>query len=170
MNKICFLAALLASGCDRVSDFDLADGESYCGTITLAAVFRAGLSPRTQMRMTFDSSKLDTGEPPGTLTTFDNEAMTQLLSDAPLRAIPALEHDALSSLEFGDGRERNFLFGVSPVAPEAEGLTTVVSLMNDDTVEVRLLRPSVATDPPPAGREPLFGLFTLERQEGTCGF
>jgi hypothetical protein len=166
------LIAALSYSCDRVSDFDLAPGESYCGNITLAAAYRAGLSVSTQMRMTFDSSKLDAGEPPGTLTTFDagDESKNQLLADAPLRAIPALEHDPLSQLEFGDGREKNFMFAVSPVAPDAEAIIAVVSLRTDETVEVRLIRAGVATDPPPAGREPLFGLFTLERQQSSCGF
>jgi hypothetical protein len=167
--------ALAPLGCDRVGDFDTAVGQAYCGRITLAAAYRTGLSPRVQMRMTFDSGRIDAGESPGLLTPFDAgaESPTQLIVDAPLRPMPALAHDSLSQLEFGDGNEKSFLFAVSPAEPAAEALIAVVSLRNDDTVEVRLIRPGAAPSDgsdPPAGREPLFGLFTLERQEGDCGF
>jgi hypothetical protein len=48
----------------------------------------------------------------------------------------------------------------------------IVSLRSDDTVEVRLIRPgAVAADGEvPEGRRQIFGVFTLERQSGECGF
>jgi len=171
------LAAALATpltACDRISDFDTGPGEAYCGQITLASGYRTGFTPRVQMRMTFDSSQVDAGESPGLLTTFDAgmETEPQLLTEAPLRPIPPLSHDPLSQLEFGDGRDVNLIYGVSPNSPEAESVLAVVSLRSDDAVEVRLIRPGMAAgaDDVPAGRRPLFGLFVLRRRDGDCGF
>ncbi len=166
--------ATTATACDRISDFDTGPGEAYCGQITLASGYRTGFTPRVQMRMTFDSSKVDAGESPGSVTTFDAgmETEPQLVTDAPLRPIPPLSHDPLSQLEFGDGREANLIYAVSPDSPEAESVLAVVSLRTDDAVEVRLIRPGAATvdDEVPNGRRPLFGLFVLRRQDGDCGF
>jgi hypothetical protein len=44
----------------------------------------------------------------------------------------------------------------------------VVSLRSDGGVEVRLLRAGVAAGA--AGQTPIFGLFVLSKQVGTCGF
>jgi hypothetical protein len=178
------LAALLAlaplaalAGCDDWSRFSTAPGEAYCGSITLGAAFRAGLSPRVQMRLELDASKLDRGEPPGTLSTYEAaDASTperRLLDGAALRPIPPLAHDPLSHLEFGEGRERNLLYAVSPADPAAEALLAVLSLRSDDSVEVRLLRPgapAVEGSTVPEARRGIFGMFPLDRQAGTCGF
>ncbi|WP_437319128.1 hypothetical protein [Sorangium sp. So ce385] len=167
-----------AAGCDDVSRFSTADGEAYCGAITLGGAFRAGLSPRVQMRLSLDADALDGPEPPGALWTYeapDGAAPERrLLDGAPLRPIGALAHDPLSRLEFGEGRERNAIYAVSASDPAAEPLIAILSLRTDASVEVRLLRP---------GREPLapgeaqaegerqvFGNFRLTRRTGTCGF
>jgi len=166
--------AITTAACDRISDFDTGPGEAYCGQITLASGYRTGFTPRVQLRMTFDSSKVDAGESPGMVTTFDAgmDGDPQLLTDAPLRPIPPLSHDALSQLEFGDGREANLIYGLSPSSPEAESVLAVVSLRTDDAVEVRLIRPGTDAedDTVPSGRKPLFGLFVLRRRDGDCGF
>jgi hypothetical protein len=167
-------AVTTATGCDRINDFDTGPGEAYCGQITLAGGYRAGFTPRVQMRLTFDSSKVDAGESPGAITTFDAglETEPQLLTDAPLRPIPAMSHDPLSQLEFGDGREVNLIYAASPSSPDAESVLAVLSLRTDDAVEVRLIRPGIETgeDDVPSGRKPLFGLFVLRRRDGDCGF
>ena len=95
-----------------------------------------------------------------------------MLDNALLRPFPAMQHDPLSRPEFGDGRERNAIYAVSPNASDAESLVAIVSLRSDDTVEVRLIRPgAVAADGEvPEGRRQIFGVFTLERQSGECGF
>lgn len=166
-------AALLAPGCNDLGSFDTGEGEAYCGQITLAGDYRLGFSPRVQMRLHFSYSQIELGASPGAITTIDSgieaEEDRRLLSEAPLRPIPPLAHDPLSELEFGDGREKSFIFAVTPADPQAESLLAVVSLRSDEAVEVRLIRPGVAGQAP-AGREPLFGLFVLQRQEGDCGF
>jgi hypothetical protein len=169
--------AIACLGCDDLDRFTTAPGEAYCGAITLAGSFRTGLSPRVQMRLTLDASRLDGPGSPGVLSTFeaadDTHAARRLLDSAPLRPIPPMLHDPLSQLQFGDGRERNAIYAVSPASPEAESMLAVVSLKADETVEVRLVRGGTAgtgNDAPPEGRRPLFGIFPLKRKDNECGF
>jgi len=168
---------LLGISCNDLSDFDTAADEAFCGQITLGSGYRSGFSPRVQMRLRLQTRKIEQGLSPGTLSTYDSGGeggeIERVLDRAALRPIPPLAHDPLSELEFGDGRERNLLYAVSPPDPEAESLLAVLSLRTDEAVEVRLIRPGVspADEPdPPRAREPLYGLFVLERQQGQCGF
>ena len=166
-----------ALGCDDVERFSTAPGESYCGAIMLAGEFRTGLSPLVQMRLKLDASLLDGPDTPGTISTYEAEVggspQRRLFVDAKLRPIPPLAHDPLSQLEFGESREKNRVFALSPNDPSAESMIAIVSLRSDDHVEVRLLRPGLV-DPGGAavaeGRRPIFGAFPLSRQEGACGF
>lgn len=171
-SALLVVIGLLACGCNELDGFTTPPGEAYCGGITLGSAFRTGFSPRVQMRLTFDAAALDTLTSPGKLTTFDpGEAHPHLLQDAALRPIEPLAHDALSALQFGDGRDRNALFAVTPVLRDEESLLAFVSLRSDDAVEVRLVRAGLpASESPDPGRQPLFGLFTLGRREGDCGF
>jgi hypothetical protein len=161
-------------GCTDMSRYSTAPDESWCGSVTLGSVFRQGLSPRVQMRVQLDATKLDANESAGTISTFeaaDGDAKpTRLLDEAELRALAPLAHDPLSRLSFGDGRERNAIFAVTPKDPAAESLLAIISLKTDDAVEVRLLRAGVKGDDAPAGRTPIFGVFPLARSPGRCGF
>ena len=166
-----------ALGCDDVERFSTAAGESYCGAITLAGEFRLGLSPLVQMRLKLDASALDGTDSPGTIATYEaadgaNPAR-RLFVDAKLRPIPPMIQDPLSQLEFGESREKNRIFAVSPADPAAESMITIVSLRSDDQVEVRLLRGGAVDAEGAAvseGRRPIFGVFPLARQDGECGF
>jgi hypothetical protein len=169
------LAALsLTLGCEDLSRFSTAEGEPYCGAITLGAAFRRGFTPRTQMRLTLDADKIDGADSPGALTTRelldDAGAEIRLLDAAPLRPIPPLAHDAFSRPDLGEGRVRTAVYAVTPSDPDAESLLAILSLRTDGDVEVRLLRPGASDDTAsvPAGRKPLFGLFTLRRKPGAC--
>jgi hypothetical protein len=170
--------ALSGGGCDDLSRFSTGDGEAYCGSVTLASAYRTGLSPRVQMRLTIDATALDGADPPGTLWTYEAADETQperrLLDGAPLRPIAPLAHDPLSHLEFGDGRERNAIYAVSPADPAAESMLAVVSLQTDDAIEVRLIRAGAAPDAsgeaPPDERRQIFGMFRLTRKSNDCGF
>ena len=176
----CLLALGLAglvggAGCTDNSSFTTAEGESYCGAVTLSGKFRTGLSPQVQMRLLLDASKLDGEESPGKIWTFENtRPEKRLLTAAPLRRIPTLENDALWHLDFGDGREQNRIFAVTPTDPEIDSLLVFLSLKSDDSVEVRLLRPGIVADEgeekPPSGKRPVFGLFPLYKRKGSCGF
>jgi hypothetical protein len=168
---------LIGAGCNTLDSFTTAPGEAYCGQITLGSGYRMGFSPRVQLRLKFDAGTISNGASPGTLSSYDSGGSTtdpvRLLDESVLRPIPPLSHDSLSQLEFGDGREKNLIYAVTPTDPQAEGLLAVVSLRSDDLVEVRLIRAGVtATDDSElaAGRVPLFGVFILERHDGNCGF
>jgi hypothetical protein len=168
------LLGLSALGCEDLDRFSTRPDEAYCGAITLASAFRTGLSPRVQMRLDLDAGKLDGADAPGTLWTF--EAATEdrperrLLDGALLRPIAPLAHDPLSRFEMGDGRERNAIYAASPSDPEAESMLAFLSLRSDGGVEVRLVRPGATGADLPEGRRPVFGIFSLVRREGRCGF
>lgn len=198
MNRGLAVALVLLSfaglSCSDLDHFSNGAQDAYCGAITLGGSFRAGFSPRVQMRLHLDASQLDGPGSPGTLSTFEAEdgerPARRLLKDAVLQRIPAMENDPLSQLEFGDGRLRNVVFGVTPNEPSRpslpgapksgaaepdrpDSILAIVSFLNDDRVEVRLLRPgapSAGGEPVPEGRRPLFGVFPLVRQVGKCGF
>ena len=167
---------LVVSGCNTLDSFTTAPGEAYCGQITLGNAYRMGFSPRVQLRLRFDAGTISNGASPGTLSSYDSGGSTaepvRLLDESALRPIPPLSHDPLSQLEFGDGREKNLIYAISPTDPQAEGLLAVVSLRSDDLVEVRLIRPGATTGGTElaSGREQLFGVFLLERRDGDCGF
>lgn len=171
--------ALVAAGlgCTDLERYSTAPSESYCGAITLSSSFRTGLSPRVQMRLQIDAADLDSEISPGVMWTHEAAAGVEperrLLDRAPLRRIPKLNNDPLSHLDLGDGRDHTRVFAVTPSDLDEEALLAVLSLRSDEGIEVRLLRPGrpgAAGKPAPAGREPVFGLFTLYKQIGTCGF
>lgn len=177
------LAAACASlGCNDLDRFSTGSNEAYCGRITLGSAFREGFSPRVQMRLELDASVIDGPESPGRLSTYEAADETtperRLMTDAPLSVIQPLLHDPMSQLSFGDGRERNAVFGVQPDDAEAESILAVVSMRADDSVEVRLIRPGRPDAADEAsdgnevaqGRRRLFGLFPLTRKTGDCGF
>ena len=167
------LACLAAmGGCDRASDLDTPEGKAWCGQITLGGPYRDGLSPRVQMRLQVTASLLNTDAAAGTITTFDSgdEELPRLLNEAALRPMSAVTHDPLSELEFGQGRDLNYLFAVSPDDASQQALLAIVSLRNDDQVEVRLLRPGMSDAVSDANRKGIFGVFLLQRTKGDCGF
>ncbi|MBW2523425.1 MAG: hypothetical protein JRI23_04595 [Deltaproteobacteria bacterium] len=179
MDKAVHLLALtaLVAGCNSLEEFDTEDGEAFCGQITLGSAYRMGFSPRVQLRLRLDTSRIFAGESPGTVSSYeagsDDSEAKRLLDGAVLRPFAPLAHDALSELEFGDGRERNLVYAASPADPTAEALLAIVSLKTDESVEVRLLRPGQdpsAVPDPAAGREPLFGVFVLRKRQDLCGF
>src|SRR5262245_28056568 len=125
------LVALALLGCTDLDRFTTGPNEAYCGAITLSSTFRTGFSQSVQMRLTLDAGLLDSAtHSPGTLSTYDAPSGSQpeqrLLNDAPLRAITPLPHDALSHLEFGEGRERNAIFGVSTNDRAGDSLLAVL--------------------------------------------
>lgn len=152
------LAASFASGCRDTSSFTTAPGEAYCGSVVQGSFVRAGFAPDVALRLTFDADKVTTS--PGVVATSDG-----LLADAPVRAMPQLFHDPLSTLDFGEGRRKSYLYAADPAS--GAQLTIVVSLMESDDVEVRVLRVGRDGSTDPADR-PIFGVFPLTRRKGAC--
>lgn len=178
MRKLLALSfATLCLTCNSLEEFDTAPGEAFCGQITLGSAYRLGFSPRVQLRLQLDTSRIHVGQSPGTISTYEagseSSEPVRLLDGATLRPFGPLAYDALSELEFGEGRERNLIYAASPRDTTAESLLAVVSLRTDDSVEVRLIRPGQpaadAAELPP-GRRPLFGVFVLHKRQDLCGF
>jgi hypothetical protein len=77
-------------------------------------------------------------------------------------------------LTFGEGRNRNLVYMVTPQGGESTAdITAVLSLMHSGTAEVRLLRGAASADAPscPDSGDALFAVFTpLTKREGPCSF
>ncbi len=150
--------SLVALGCKDTSAYSTSAGESYCGNVVQGAFVRTGMAPDTTLRMTFDADAATTT--PGVVATSDGT-----LRDAPMRPIAAMFHDPLSTLDFGEGRRKNYLY----TADSARGggtVTVVVSLMEAGDAEVRLLRGAAGNDT----TTELFAVFPVTRRRGACGF
>jgi hypothetical protein len=172
------LCASAALGCRDLSRFDTSGEEAYCGSLVSSPLFQEGflpegVPPRLRLKLTLDTDAMTSR--PGELTSDDADQGLcsadgrPLLDHAPLRAIEELSHDPLSLLEFGDGREHNFLGWVDSTCQGT--LLSVVSLMSDGNVEVRLLKPAALAPPDaPPEAKPGFALFPLERRPQGCGF
>jgi hypothetical protein len=168
------LASLTCTACNDFGSFTTRPNEAYCGAITLGSAFRAGLSPRVQMRLELDAEELEGPDVPGRVSTFEAPTTElperRMLDHAALRPIPPLSHDPLSRVEMGEGRERNAVYAVSPREPTASAMLAFLSLRSDDGIEVRLLRPGTDVPGEDDNRKLIFGLFSLVKREGSCGF
>ncbi len=173
------LAALAGTAsCRNLDGFDTQPGEAYCGSLISQPAFQdgflpAGSRPTLELALTLDTSKL-TSEP-GILRSNDGstglcaKSTGSLFQDAPLRAIPEVDHDVLSSLSFGEGHEHDFFAWVDSSCQGT--LLAVVSLMKNDQVEMRLFKP--ARLPPPQAtpdQKPGFAVFHFDVQKHGCGF
>lgn len=155
----------LCGSCTDVSRFDTGKNDAYCGTIVSAPFVREGFSRLIQAELHIDTSALNSQ--PGKLTSHRDDKPCngkRLFDGAPLRAPVKLESDALSQLQFGDDRELNWMSWVRSSCDET--YLAVVSLMQDSSVELRLLRSPTDPDVPETGA---LGIFTLERNKRGCG-
>jgi hypothetical protein len=165
---VLLFSPLASGGCRDVSRFSTEPGESYCGQIVGASFVLRGFADKLRMRMTFDADHL--ADTPGALSTDD-----ELLTNAPMRPIPELMNDPLSTFNFGEGRDKNLLFAIDPTDPSrGPTIMVIVSLMHDGDAEVRLVRGAPSADASsagPADGAPLFGVFApMIRQQGQCSF
>lgn len=164
------VAAIAGAGCRDLSSFTTA-GDRYEGAVVEAAFVRAGIDASTTLCLTLDTAHLQDG--PGTLSTSDGRFQT-----VPLRPIPQIWQDPLSTLSFGDGRLKNLVYVATASTPFGDGngsdVMAVVSLMQSGDVEVRLLRgaPGLMVDgaAAPTSGGNLFGVFDLKRQSGPCSY
>jgi hypothetical protein len=179
---LCVTSAL---SCGNLDGFTSKPGEAYCGTIGLAD-FHSGFveegSPSVlALALALDVGKLPTqpgilnsNDPQGICGTAD--APQVLFSNAPLRAIPELQHDVLSALSFGEGHDHDFFAWVDSTCQGT--MLAVVSLMKNNYVELRLFKPARLSSPnAPAAERPGFALFHLNPKpvdkaetQGGCGF
>jgi len=131
--SILALASLAPLGCADVGRFSNS-GDYYGGDVIDASFLTAGLGPLNGLCLTLDASNLQGA--PGTMTSNDGR-----FRNTPLRQIPQIWHDSLSTLNFGEGRLQNLVYIATPlVDADALGdITVVLSLMQSGSVEVRLV-------------------------------
>jgi hypothetical protein len=164
------LGALGFFACRDVTRFS-SKGDRFEGTVVKGSFVRSGVGEDARMCLTLDTDHLQ--DAPGSITTSDGR-----FKQAALRPIPQIWHDPLSTLSFGDGRVQNLVYAVSPLigeagVEEAQDIMVIVSLMQTDHVEVRLMRGAPQTD---GGQRPtgvastVFGIFNLDRAPGPCAF
>ena len=170
------LAACSALGCHNLDGFDTKPGEEYCAHILRQPKFQdgflpAGHPPDLELGLTLNTDKL-TSEP-GHLRS--NDAGTglcgaqPLFQEAPLRAIPEVDHDVLSGLSFGEGHEHDFFVWVDSTCQGT--MLGVVSLMKNDQVELRLFKPAHKPVPnAPPDQTPGFAVFHFDVEKGGCDF
>jgi len=171
MRVVVAAAALLAgvAGCRDLSSFTTGTG-SFEGPVVAADFVLAGVSGSTRLCLTLDAEHFQ--DAPGALSTNDGR-----FHAVPMRTIPQIWHDPLSTLAFGEGRTKNFIYVVTASMPFSDGngndVFAVVSLMQSGDVEVRLLRgaPGAVTDggPSPGGGN-VFAVFDLSRQPAPCSY
>ena len=172
VRALAFVAALpslaFSSGCHDLSGFTTGGGNHYEGCVVPADFVRVGIDATTSMCLTFDADHLQ--DVPGAITTSDGR-----FSAAPIRSIPQVWHDALSTFSFGEGHQKDLLYAATASTPYADGngneVFVVVSLLQSGDVEVRLLRavPEAFLDAGTASANgDVFALFDLTRKPGAC--
>jgi hypothetical protein len=150
------LAALLLIACNDVTSYSN-DGDHYEGQVIQGAYIRAGIGADVRMFLTFDGAHFQ--DSPGAITTEDGQ-----FRNSALRPIPQEWHDPISLMTFGESRVKSMIYSVSPARPDQPDALAVVSLMKDQTIEVRLIRSAPGRAMP--GDDPLFGVFQLARKPG----
>lgn len=132
--------------------------------------------PRLELALTLDVSQLSLEANPesgdssfvavGFLRSQEADPSTALCGDeplfanAPLRAIPQVDRDALSALSFGEGHDRDFFAWVDSTCQGT--LLGVVSLLRNSQVELRLFKPARLPAPDTkAAERPGFAVFHL---------
>lgn len=185
LSALVAVCASSLTSCGSLKGFDSKPGEAYCGPIGLKdfqeGFVEEGLPSTLTVALTLDIDKLATE--PGVLSSKDPnsicntpEATRELFQNAPLRAIPVLQHDVLSALTFGEGHDHDFFAWVDSACQGT--MLAVVSLMKNNYVELRLFKPAPLPGPDAtAAEKPGFALFHLNPKplnkpdtEGGCGF
>jgi hypothetical protein len=160
--------AASATGCKSVTRFSSKDGDHFEGDVVKGNFVRSGLAEDARMCVTLDASRLQ--DSPGILSTSDGR-----FKATPLRPIPQIWHDPLSTLSFGEGRVQNLVYVATPAGPatDTQDVMVFMSLMDEGGIEVRIVRgaPQVDGGAPASGESaPVFGVFTLDRRDGPCSF
>jgi hypothetical protein len=174
-NALALFGVLSLFGCRNLDQFTSKPGEAYCGPIIGQPEFQDGFvkqgePPDLELALTLDTNRLTSQ--PGRLSSGDAAngmcaapgAPQALFDNVPLRAIPAVDHDVLSALTFGEGHEHDFFAWVDSTCQGT--MLSVVSLMKNGQVELRLFKPErmPAPDATPA-EVPGFAVFHLQAQQ-----
>lgn len=186
LSSLAWLGALTTLSCHSLDRFETKGKTAFCGQLVRAPAFQDGFEPEgqpelvLQMKLTLDPSQLSTFTEDkstilGRLSSNDSAlglcagGGQALFESSPLRGIPQLDHDSLSTLTFGEGHDEDFFAWTDSTCQGT--MLAVVSLLRKGDVELRLFKPAPL---PQAGagpdQRPGFGLFYLTRNEKGCGF
>jgi len=161
MRSLLLPLLLLATvpACRDLSRFT-SGSDHFEGFVVQGSFVRAGIDENTELCLALDTDRLQ--DAPGTISSSDGR-----FHATPLRPIPQVWQDPLSTLSFGQGRLKNLMYAAtpSPDAGDQQDVFVIVSLMQSDNVEVRLLRSA-----PGGSTNAVFGVFTLERRAGPCSY
>jgi hypothetical protein len=171
--------------CQSLARFDTKNGAAYCGSMVGAQFISTpkppvpspesdvGFQRLLRLRLEIDTDHLTTV--PGKITTddgtgpggaADSPCVPQAtFENASLRVTPEIVHDTLSTMTFEDGQIQNIMAWVDSTCRGP--MLAVVSLMKNDHVDVRLLKPAIG--PPNTTKRDSFALFSLDRQDNGCG-
>jgi hypothetical protein len=175
VNRLLCAAALALTslGCRNIDRFDTENGAAYCGSMLnfqQRGFVDTDIEDRPNLKLMLELDTDSLTVQPGAITTNDPKGLCDpdpLFVAAPLRAIPEVLNDPISLLEFGDGREYNFFAWADSTCQGT--VLAVVSLMKNDSVEVRLLKPRPKpVENAPEEDQPGFILFQLARSEIRC--
>jgi len=163
------VAALPLAGCRDLSGFST-HGDSFSGGVTNTGVDLAGVDASTTLCLTLDTDHLQ--DAPGSIWTSDDR-----FHAVPMRPVPQIWSDPLSTLQFGQGREKNLVYVARASTAFGDGngddVFVVLSLMQGGDIEARLLRgaPMLAADGgKSAAQTTVFAVFDTKRQSGPCSF
>lgn len=166
-------ALLGLAACSSLDGYSTGGDAAYCGELVAASFVSSGLLPdgftgSTPAELEIDVGALSTV--PGQLWTRDEEtglcAPEPLFDGARLRAVEPVLHDAIATLDFGEGRDHNFFVWVDSTC--LGSMLGVVSLMRNKRVELRLFKPAPVSSQATAAERPGFGVLVFERREQGC--
>jgi hypothetical protein len=165
--------------CRDLDRFDTRGEPSFCGELVGGKYFTDGfkaddVSHQLTMMLELDTSQLaNLGENkpsfPGLLRTNDVNGICPgepLFKAARLRTIPQVSHDTLSTLSFGEGHDEDFFAWVDSTCQGT--MLTLVSLLRNGRVELRLFKPAPFTNDDAPEMKPGYGVFYLDRSEHAC--
>jgi hypothetical protein len=157
--------APFALGCRDTAGFSTGSGH-YEGAVVSGSFVRAGIADGTRACVTLDADHFQ--DAPGSIWTNDGR-----FEATPLRPIPQIWHDPLSTLAFGEGRTKNLVYIATPVRDAGDtgsDVMAIISLMQSGSIEVRLVRGAPDPDGGDVGSDDIFAIFDLASTPGPCPF
>lgn len=187
LSQRCLLLLALPAflSCKNLDRFDTHGEAAYCGDLVSGPNFHDGFvatgvePPSIRLKLTLDTAQLGSFSDNktahvGRLTSNDQEQGLcsgdgqPLFLSSPLRTIPQVSHDSISTLSFGEGHDEDFFAWTDSTCQGT--MLAIVSLLRNGQVEVRLFKPApLPADGGPETR-PGFGLFSLKRHDKGCEF
>jgi hypothetical protein len=176
-------AALCSLSCRSLDRFDTTGDPAFCGEMVSGPSFYDGFivkgePQRLGLKLELDTSQLtrfadNKTSLPGKLTSDDDVkglcVDRALFEDAQMRSIPQINHDSLATLSFGEGHDEDFFAWVDSSCQGT--LVSLVSLLRNGNVEVRLFKPAPFADGSvDQDRTPGYALFYLTRNDKGCDF